>query len=121
MPFTASQIAEKLRGEVIGDGSVQLTGFAPADRARAGDLTFADKEAYFAAAEASQASGHSCVRPVHLVKKVLIRVPNARIAVARVLPLFFPPDEAPAPASIPARASRPRRKLIPRRISGRVA
>ena len=56
MPFTASQIAEQVRGEVIGDGSVELTGLAPADCARSGDLTFAEKESYFAAAEQSQAS-----------------------------------------------------------------
>ena len=38
--FTAAQIAEKLHGEVVGDGSVQLTSFAPADSAKVGDLTF---------------------------------------------------------------------------------
>ena len=51
MPFTVSQIAEQLRGEVPGDGSVELTGFASADPARNGDLTFAEREAYFAAAQ----------------------------------------------------------------------
>src|ERR1700685_2007022 len=56
MNFTAAQIAEELRGEVIGDGTVQLTGFTSADRARVGDLTFAEKDTYFAAAEASAAS-----------------------------------------------------------------
>ena len=56
MPITAFQIAEQVRGEVIGDGSVELTGLAPADCARAGDLTFAEKESYFAAAEQSQAA-----------------------------------------------------------------
>ena len=51
MTFTASQIAEQLRGSVLGDGSVEITGFATADLARPGDLTFAEKESYFAAAE----------------------------------------------------------------------
>ena len=32
MPITADQIAEKLKGEVIGDGSTVLTGFAPIRR-----------------------------------------------------------------------------------------
>ena len=36
--------------KVLGDGSVELTGLAPADRAKSGDLTFAEKETYFAAA-----------------------------------------------------------------------
>lgn len=93
MTITAAQIAEQLRGEVVGDGSVQLTGFAPADCARAGDLTFADKESYFAAAERSQASAILVSGNFTSTQKVLIRVPNARVAVARLLPLFFPPDD----------------------------
>ena len=51
MPITASQIAQQLRGQVLGDGSIELNGFAPAESARSGDLTFADKESFFAAAE----------------------------------------------------------------------
>ena len=38
MPFTAAEIAEKLQGQVIGDGSILLTGFAPASNAKPGDL-----------------------------------------------------------------------------------
>ncbi|MBI4326196.1 MAG: UDP-3-O-(3-hydroxymyristoyl)glucosamine N-acyltransferase, partial [Chloroflexi bacterium] len=55
MPFTAAQLAELIQGEVVGDGSVSLTGFAPAGAARPGDLTFAENEAYFARAEQSAA------------------------------------------------------------------
>jgi UDP-3-O-[3-hydroxymyristoyl] glucosamine N-acyltransferase len=95
MTFTASQIAEQLRGEVLGDGSVALTGFAPAASARSGDLTFAEKEAYFAAAEQSQATAILVSGEFAPSKKVLIRVPNARVAVARILPFFFPPDQHP--------------------------
>ena len=93
MTFTAAQLAEQLKGEVIGDSSVALTGFAAADRARAGDLTFAEKDSYFAAAEASAASAILVSGPFTSATKVIIRVPNARVAAARVLPLFFPPDE----------------------------
>ena len=92
MNFTAAQIAAELRGEVIGDGSVQITGFAPAETARAGDLTFAEKEDYFASAEQSQAAAILVSGPFKSEKKVLIRVPNARVAVARALPYFFPPE-----------------------------
>jgi len=96
MTFTASHIAEQLRGEILGNGSIELTGFASADCARPGDLTFAEKESYFAAAEQSQASAIIVGGDFGASQKVLIRVPNARIAVARVLPLFFPPDESPS-------------------------
>ena len=95
MPFTAAQIAGKLKGEVIGDGSIELTGLAPADHARAGELTFAENAIYFAAAERSQAAAILVSEPFAPSCKVLIRVPNARIALARVLPIFFPPEEHP--------------------------
>jgi UDP-3-O-[3-hydroxymyristoyl] glucosamine N-acyltransferase len=95
MSFTATQIAELLQGEVIGDGSVQISGFAPADCARAGDLTFAENASYFAAAQQSQAAAILVAGPVVSSGKVLIRVANARVALARVLPIFFPPEEHP--------------------------
>jgi UDP-3-O-[3-hydroxymyristoyl] glucosamine N-acyltransferase len=90
MPITVSQVAELLDGEFVGDGAVELTGFAPAASARAGDLTFAEHEAYFAKAETSQAAAILVAGAQSSDRKVVIRVANARIAMARVLPLFFP-------------------------------
>jgi UDP-3-O-[3-hydroxymyristoyl] glucosamine N-acyltransferase len=72
-----------------------LTGFASADHAKNGDLTFAEKATYFAAAEQSQAAAILVSGEFTSAKKVLIRVPNARIAVAKLLPSFFPPDQYP--------------------------
>jgi UDP-3-O-[3-hydroxymyristoyl] glucosamine N-acyltransferase len=95
MTYTAARIAEHLDGEVIGDGNVVLTGFTSADRAGAGDLTFAEKDTHFAAADASSASAILVSGPFASTSKVIIRVPNARVAAARVLPLFFPPEEFP--------------------------
>jgi UDP-3-O-[3-hydroxymyristoyl] glucosamine N-acyltransferase len=96
MSFTAAQIAEQLKGEVVGDGAVRLTGFAPADSARAGDLTFAEKENHFAAAEQSEAAAILVSGAFTSVNKVLIRVKDARVAMARVLPVFFPPEQMPS-------------------------
>ena len=91
--FTASNLAELIGGEVVGDGSVILTGIAPADGALAGDLTFAEKPAYLAAAEASHASAILVPAGFVSAAKVLIRVKDARIGIAKVLPLFFPPEK----------------------------
>ncbi len=90
MPFTVAEIAEKLEGQVLGDATLVLTGFAPADRAKAGDLTFAENETYFQKAEASAASAIMVAGTFTSTRKTLIRVANARIAFARVLPVFFP-------------------------------
>jgi len=93
--FTVSQIAERVRGEVFGDGSTRLTGFAAADNARGGDLTFADNPEHFAAAEQSAAAAILVPGGFSSTKKVLIQVASARVAMARLLPVFFPPDRFP--------------------------
>jgi UDP-3-O-[3-hydroxymyristoyl] glucosamine N-acyltransferase len=95
MSITTSQLAETLQGTLVGDGNVEITGVAPAQQARPGDLTFAEKAAYFAAAEQSQASAILVSGDFVSDSKVLIRVPDARVAVAKALPLLFPPEEQP--------------------------
>lgn len=93
MTFTAEYIANYLDGELIGDGAVPLTGFASTEQARAGDLTFAEKDAYFAAANASEASAILVAASFASTTKVLIRVANPRVAAALAIPLFFPAEE----------------------------
>jgi UDP-3-O-[3-hydroxymyristoyl] glucosamine N-acyltransferase len=90
MPLTASEIAKQIDAEVVGDGALELTGFAPADKAKPGDLTFAENQTYFNRAEQSAASAIMVDGQFASDKKTLLRVPNARIAFAKVLPLFFP-------------------------------
>ena len=93
MKFTASEIAEQVGGEVVGDGGIELAGFAQADAAKPGDLTFAENEKYFHLAEESQASAILAPEEFASETKTVIRVKNARIAFARVLPLLFPEKE----------------------------
>jgi UDP-3-O-[3-hydroxymyristoyl] glucosamine N-acyltransferase len=96
MRFTIAEIALKVEGRVIGDSSVVLDGFAPADYARAGQLTFAESPDYFSRAEKSGASAIIVDGSISTSSKVLICVPNPRVAFARILSLFFPePGFAP--------------------------
>jgi len=90
MLFTVAEIAKVVGGEVSGDPNLVLKGFAPADRAQPSDLTFAENESYFARAEQSAAAAILVDGKFSSKSKVLIRVANARVAFARVLPLFFP-------------------------------
>ena len=96
MSITTGHIARELGGEVVGDPSIVLTGFASADRAGPGDLTFAEKDSYFAAAEAGLASAILCSGNSASATKVVIRVANPRVAAARALALFHPPEAAVA-------------------------
>src|ERR1700739_4952607 len=95
MPFTVAEIARHLGAEVLGDPALVLKGFAPADRAQAGDLTFAENEGYFSRAEQSAASAIIIDGSFTSKRKTLIRVPSSRIAFAKVLPLFFPDPAFP--------------------------
>ena len=92
MTLTAAALAQHLNGEVIGDGSIELSGFATADRAIPGDLTFAEKESYFATADASNASAVLVAGDCTSTSKVLIRVANPRIAAAYALQLLYPSE-----------------------------
>jgi UDP-3-O-[3-hydroxymyristoyl] glucosamine N-acyltransferase len=94
MIFTVNEVAKEVRGEVVGDGSLSLSGFTSADRARAGDLTFAERDSFFAAAEASEASAILVSGDFKSAGKAIIRVANARVAAAQALALFFPPEAA---------------------------
>ncbi len=96
MIFTTAEVAAHLQGEVQGDAAAHLTGFAPADRAQTGDLTFAENETFFAQAEESAATAIIADARFSSTRKTVIRVKQPRVAFAKVLALFFPePKFAP--------------------------
>jgi UDP-3-O-[3-hydroxymyristoyl] glucosamine N-acyltransferase len=90
MTFTTAEIAKLLAGEVLGDTNAVLTGFAAADQAQAGNLTFADTAEYFATAENSAAAAIIAGPNATSARKIIIRVANPRLAFARALAAFFP-------------------------------
>jgi UDP-3-O-[3-hydroxymyristoyl] glucosamine N-acyltransferase len=105
---TAAEIAKYLQGEVVGDGAAVLKSFAPAEHARAGDLTFAENEAFFLRAEQSAATAIIADGRFSSATKILIRVPNARVAFAKALTLFFPEQKFSAgihPAAVVAKSA----------------
>lgn len=93
MNLTIKEIARHVGGEVLGDDSASVSGIAAAGNARPGELTFAEKPAFLAAAEQSEAAAILVPKGTAPSAKVLVCVANPRVAVARLLPLFFPPDE----------------------------
>jgi UDP-3-O-[3-hydroxymyristoyl] glucosamine N-acyltransferase len=96
MTLTTAEIAKLLAGEVLGDPSAALTGFAAAAAARPGDLTFAETDEFFTAAENSAATAIIAGGNASSSKKTVIRVANPRLAFAKALAVFFPePKFAP--------------------------
>src|SRR5579862_2975411 len=96
MSFTTEEIARHVEGQVIGDSAAVLNHFATIESARPGDLTFAENDEFFARAEQSGATAIIADKRFSSTKKTLIRVPNARVAFAKALTLFFPETKFPA-------------------------
>lgn len=96
MPFTTHEIAELIGGQVVGDANAILKNFATIENARPGDLTFAENEEFFSRAEQSAATAIIADKRFSSAQKTLIQVPNARLAFARALALFFPEKKFPA-------------------------
>ena len=91
----------------------------PPTSAKPGDLTFAENEDYFARAEQSAATAIIADERFNSAKKILIRVPNARVAFGKAMALFFPERTWP-PEFIPRRSSRRAPGWTPPRTSGRI-
>jgi UDP-3-O-[3-hydroxymyristoyl] glucosamine N-acyltransferase len=96
MPFTTEEIARHVGGQVVGDPAAILKHFATIESARVGDLTFAENDEFFARAKQSAATAIICDKRFSSTKKILIHVPNARVAFAKALALFFPEKKFPA-------------------------
>ena len=95
MPLTAAELAHHLQGDVVGNPATPLNGFAQAETAQPGDVTFAETPAYFEAAAASAASAIIVAGDFQHPGKVIIKVKNARVAFAKSLALFFPEPTFP--------------------------
>lgn len=96
MPFTTQEIAKLIDGQVVGDANAILKNLSTIENAQAGDLTFADNEEFFLRAEQSAATAIIADQRFSSAKKIIIQVPNARIAFAKVLAVFFPDKKFPA-------------------------
>ncbi len=96
MPFTTEEIAKLIGGQVVGDSKAVLKNFATIENAQPGDLTFAENEEFFSRAEQSAATAIIADKRFSSTAKTLIQVPNARVAFAKALALFFPEKKYPA-------------------------
>ncbi|SDE99014.1 UDP-3-O-(3-hydroxymyristoyl)glucosamine N-acyltransferase [Sporolituus thermophilus] len=89
MKKTLAELAELLRGEVLGDGAVAVTGVTSIDDAGPNDITFAVPPHLEKAAN-SGAAAVVIPATVDRFPKPAIRVDNPRAAFAQLLELFTP-------------------------------
>jgi UDP-3-O-[3-hydroxymyristoyl] glucosamine N-acyltransferase len=90
---TVQELAGRVGGRVVGDGSVAIACVAGVDEATADALTFATDERYLAAALASKAAAvlvDAAIAPAESAKPLLV-VENARVALVGLLAALRPP------------------------------
>jgi UDP-3-O-[3-hydroxymyristoyl] glucosamine N-acyltransferase len=101
--LTAAEIARTVQGRVEGDAAVIITGLAPIEQARPGDLTFVAQSRYFSYLETTPAAvvlvDANCPAPSSN-RLALICVANPYLAFVQIAQSFFQPP-APAPGVHP--------------------
>lgn len=88
MEFPVRKIAELVRGEVVGDGDFIIRGVAPFENAGPDDITFAASASYKKRVDETRAAAVIVSHGVCESKKILVRVENPSLALAKVSTLF---------------------------------
>ncbi len=96
---TVREVAEIVDGEVVGDGSVVITGVCGIREAKEGDLTFIANAKYLPLMRHTRASAIITSREVEKAVKPIIRTDNPDLAFARMIS-FLAPNEMAHPKGI---------------------
>ena len=90
MELPVRKIAELVRGEVVGDGDFIVRGVAAFENAGPDDITFAASASYKKRVDETRAAAVIVTHEVCKSKKILVRVQNPSLALAKVSTLFQP-------------------------------
>ncbi len=90
LKLAVAKIAELVKGEVIGDPNFLVRGVAPFDAAGPDDITFATSPEYKKRIDETGAGAVIVPLDMHASSKVLVRVANPYLALAKVSSLFHP-------------------------------
>lgn len=94
MAFTIEQINSILNGEIVGNSAIEIAGAEQIDRAKEGEITFIGNNKFAKKWSNSNASAAIVNQNINIEPgegKAFIKVPNADLAVARLLESFAPP------------------------------
>ncbi len=82
------EIAEWLSAELVGDGDVEITGFAALDRARPGEISFSTEDRVVQTNASAVIVSPSAEGPADLT---LLRIDNPKLAFAQLAEVLSPP------------------------------
>jgi UDP-3-O-[3-hydroxymyristoyl] glucosamine N-acyltransferase len=88
MQKSLRQIAEIVKGEVVGDADVIITGFSGIKEARQGDITFLANPKYLPFADKTQASAIIVSRDVKITSKPVIRTDHPSLAFTQIVSIL---------------------------------
>ena len=90
MHFTLKQIADLVKGEVVGSPDIVITGISGIKEAKEGDITFLANSKYAPLVNVTEASAVITSREPLNTKKALIKTDNPSIAFTAVVDLLLP-------------------------------
>jgi len=102
MRVTLETVAKAIDGEVIGDGTIEITGVAGIREAREGELTFLANPRYEGYLEATRASAIIVAENHRATEKALIRNPNPYLAFLKAVCFFQGDSPVPDPGMHPS-------------------
>ncbi|UCC96083.1 MAG: UDP-3-O-(3-hydroxymyristoyl)glucosamine N-acyltransferase, partial [Candidatus Omnitrophota bacterium] len=92
MKFTLKEIAEIVKGELVGEPNTVITGISGIKEAREGDITFLANPKYASLMYATKASAIITSQEITDSSKPLIKTDNPSLAFAQVVSLVAPND-----------------------------
>jgi len=99
---TLAELAEILGGEVVGDPAMEIRGVAGIREAQPGDITFLANARYESYLLDTRASAVICARDARSGPTAVLRVDNPYLAFQRVVRVFRPDLNRPAPGVHPS-------------------
>src|SRR3990167_8366761 len=90
MPITVKEIAEFVKGELVGDGRVEITGVSGLLEAGCGEITFIDNPRFKDDAKKTKASCIITSFDVENIDKPVIKCKNPTLAVTKIIESLFP-------------------------------
>ncbi|MCK4809830.1 MAG: UDP-3-O-(3-hydroxymyristoyl)glucosamine N-acyltransferase [Candidatus Omnitrophica bacterium] len=110
MKFTLGEIAKIIKGELVGDSTIIITGISGIKEAKEGDITFLANSKYYPLMRTTKASAVITSDETLDVDMPIIKAENPSLAFAKVLNLVAPNDinhpEGIHPAAIIAKTAR---------------
>ena len=89
-------LAARLECKLEGPGELEITGVAGMDEAASGEITFLSNPKYLPKLQITQAGAIIAGAGVDTLGKPTLRTPEAYLAFARAIEIFYPPQRPPA-------------------------